>query len=223
MYRVRVDVFTDHTSLQYVFTQRELNIRQRRWLKQLKDYYMNVHYHPGKANVVADALIKMSIGSTTHVKEENNELEKEVHKLARLGVRLVDFTSGGVSIHPSSESSLVIKVKKGQHLDPVLMELNDSVLLKMNESFALGGDIILRYQDRLCVLDVDDLRTRIVVAAHGSRYSIHQGSTKMYHDLKHSYWRDCMKKDIAEYVAKYPNCQKVKAEHLRPGGLTQII
>ena len=58
------------------------------------------------------------------------------------------------------------------------MELKDSVLLKVNESFALGGDDILRYQDRLCVPDVDDLHTRIVAEAHGSRYSIHLGSTK---------------------------------------------
>ena len=103
---------------------------------------------------------------------------KEVHRLARLGVRLVDSTSGGVSVHPSSESSLVVEVKKGQHLDPVLMELKDSVLLKINESFALGDDGILRYQDGLCIPDVDDLRTRIVAEAHGSRYSIHLGSTK---------------------------------------------
>ena len=57
----------------------------------------------------------------------------------------------------------------------------------MNESFALGGDGILRYQDRLCVPYVDDLRTTIVAEAHGSRYSINLGSTKMYHDLKKIY------------------------------------
>ena len=148
---------------------------------------------------------------------------KEVHRLARLSVRLVDSISGGVCVHPSSESSLIVEFKKGQHLDPVLMELNDSVLLKMNESFALEGDGILRYQDRLCVPDVDDLWTRIVAEAHGSRYSIHPGSTKMYHDLKQNYWWDGMKKDIAEDVAKCPNCQQVKAEHLKPGCLTQII
>ena len=60
----------------------------------------------------------------------------------------------------------------------------------MNESFALEGDDILRYQDRLCVPSVDDLWTRIVAEAHGSRYSIHPGFTKMYHDLKQSYWWD---------------------------------
>ena len=141
------------------------------------DYDMNVHYHPGKANIVAYALIRMSMGSTAHVEDEKKELAKDVHRLAILGVRLVDSTSGGVSVHPSSESSFVVEVKQGQHLDLVLMELKDSVLIKMNQSFILGGDAILRYQDRLCVPDVDDLRTRIIVEAHGSRYSIHPGST----------------------------------------------
>ena len=106
---------------------------------------MNVHYHPGKANDVADALSWMNIGSTAYVEDEKKELVKDIHKLARLGVRLVDSSSGGVLVHPSSESSLLFDVKEGQHLDPVLMELKDSRLVKMNESFALGYDGILRY------------------------------------------------------------------------------
>ena len=56
MYGVQIDVFTDHESLQCVFTQKELNLRQKRWLKLLNDYDMSVLYNPGKANVVADAL-----------------------------------------------------------------------------------------------------------------------------------------------------------------------
>ncbi|WMV24596.1 hypothetical protein MTR67_017981, partial [Solanum verrucosum] len=55
LHGVHVDVFTDHKSLQYVFTQKDLNLRRRRWLEFIKDYDMSVHYHPGKANVVADA------------------------------------------------------------------------------------------------------------------------------------------------------------------------
>ena len=54
LYGVHVDVLRDHKNLQYVFKQRELNLRQRRWLELLKDYDMNVHYKPSKANVVAD-------------------------------------------------------------------------------------------------------------------------------------------------------------------------
>jgi hypothetical protein len=52
----KVHIFTDHKSLRYIFTQPELNLRQRRWLELIKDYNLEVHYHPGKANVVADAL-----------------------------------------------------------------------------------------------------------------------------------------------------------------------
>jgi hypothetical protein len=50
------NIYTDHKSLKYIFTQANLNMRQRRWLELIKDYDLLVHYHPGKANVVADAL-----------------------------------------------------------------------------------------------------------------------------------------------------------------------
>ena len=69
MYGVHVDMFTDHKSLQHVFTQKELNVRQRRCLGFFKDYYMSVHYHPGKANVVANALSRLSIGTLALVEE----------------------------------------------------------------------------------------------------------------------------------------------------------
>jgi hypothetical protein len=52
----RCNIFTDHKSLKYIFIQSELNMRQRRWLELIKDYDLKVHYHPGKANVVAEAL-----------------------------------------------------------------------------------------------------------------------------------------------------------------------
>ena len=56
----KVHIFTDHKSLKYIFTQSKLNMRQRRWLELIKDYNLEVHYHPGKANVVADALSQKS-------------------------------------------------------------------------------------------------------------------------------------------------------------------
>ena len=60
MYGQRCDIYTDHKSLKYIFTQNELNMRQRRWLELVKDYDLEIHYHPGKANVVADALSRRS-------------------------------------------------------------------------------------------------------------------------------------------------------------------
>ena len=97
-----MDVLRHHKSLQYVFTQSELNVFQRRWFDILKEYYMNVHHHPDKANTVTDALSRMSMRSTSHVKDGNKEFVKDIHRLASLGVRLVDSTSGGVSVNPNS-------------------------------------------------------------------------------------------------------------------------
>jgi len=82
LYGVHVDIFTNHKCLQYVFNQKDLNIRQRRWLELLKDYNMNVLYHPGKANVVADDLSRLSMGSVAYIEEEKKELVRVVHRLA---------------------------------------------------------------------------------------------------------------------------------------------
>ena len=55
-------MFSDHKSLKYILTQRDLNMRQRRWMDYLEDYDFTLHYHPGKANVMADALSRKSQG-----------------------------------------------------------------------------------------------------------------------------------------------------------------
>ncbi|WMV37595.1 hypothetical protein MTR67_030980 [Solanum verrucosum] len=127
MYGVHVDVFTDHKSLQCVFTQKELNLLQRRWLEFLKDYDMSVHYHPGKANVVVDALSRLSMGSVAHVEEERRELANDVHRLARLGVHVMSISGGCVTVKNGAESSLVVVVKEMQDSDPILLELKGAV------------------------------------------------------------------------------------------------
>ena len=80
------------------------------------------------------------------------------------------------------------------------------------EVFSQGGDGVLRYQGRLCVPGVGELRHHIIAEAHNSRYSIHPGATKMYRDLREIYWWNGMKRDIADFVSKCPNCQEVKVE-----------
>ena len=72
---------------------------------------MSVHYHPGKANVVADALSRLSTGSVAHVEEKRKKLVKDVHRLARLGVRLMSISESGVTVENGAESSLVVDVK----------------------------------------------------------------------------------------------------------------
>lgn len=71
----------------------------------------------------------------------------------------------------------------------------------------MGEDVILRYQDRLCVPDVNGLKDRILIEPYSFRYSIHPGFTKMYCDLREVFWWNRMKKDISDFVAKCPNYQ----------------
>ena len=88
---------------------------------------MSVHYHPGKANVVADAFSRLSMGSVAHVEEKRKELVKDFHRLARLGVRLMSISDRGVIVENGVESNLVVEVKEKQESDPILLELNGAV------------------------------------------------------------------------------------------------
>jgi hypothetical protein len=77
----RCELYTDHKSLKYIFTQSNLNLRQRRWLELIKDYDMEINYHPRKANVVADALSRRSHVSQLVVDSMSFELCEEFDKL----------------------------------------------------------------------------------------------------------------------------------------------
>ena len=76
---------------------------------------------------------------------------------------------------------------------------------------------------RLCVPDVDNLREEILEGAHFAAYSVHSGVTKMYHSIRDLYWRDELKKDVADYVSKCLTSQQVKAEHQKPSGKLQPL
>ncbi|XP_070022346.1 uncharacterized protein [Nicotiana sylvestris] len=105
--------------------------------------------------------------------------------------------------------------------DPTLVRLREGIQQCKIIDFEIREDGELRYQGRLCVPNVAGLREKIMIEIHQSRYSIHPSSTKMYHDVKEKYWWDNMKKSIAKFVAQCPNCQQVKIEHQKPGGLLQ--
>ena len=103
---VHIDVYADHKSLQYVFYQKDLILLQRRWLELLKDYNMSLLYNPSKKNMVVDALSHMTMCSVSHIEESKKYLVKDVHRLARLGVRLEDFPNNGFMVYHNSKSSL---------------------------------------------------------------------------------------------------------------------
>ena len=77
----RCEIYTDHKSLKYIFTQRELNMRQRRWIELIKDYDLDIHYHPGKANVVDDALSREPGSLNMMIKVNQPKLWEELEKL----------------------------------------------------------------------------------------------------------------------------------------------
>ncbi|MDV3181169.1 MAG: hypothetical protein Q8830_02985 [Candidatus Phytoplasma australasiaticum] len=97
---------------------------------------MCVQYHPGKANVVAGALSKLSIRSMGHVEEEKKELAKDVHHFDRFGVRLADSNDGGSYVQNGAESSVVVNVKAKQDLDLSLILLKKLVAKKNIEVFS---------------------------------------------------------------------------------------
>ena len=139
LYGVRGDVYTDHKSLHYVITQKEFNLRQRRWLELLKDYDMSVIYNPSKTNVMADALSRMTICSVSHVKKAKKDLLNDVHRLARLGVRLEDTPNGCLILWSiiTSSNVLLLRLSLSNIFDQPLIVFKESFLGKRNKSFFL--------------------------------------------------------------------------------------
>ena len=97
---------------------------------------MSVHYDPGKANVVADALSRLSMGSLAHAEEKRKELVKDIHWVAGLGVLLLSILDSGVTVHNGAESSLIVEVKEKQESDPILLELRNEVHNQRVEVFS---------------------------------------------------------------------------------------
>ncbi|GJR71486.1 putative reverse transcriptase domain-containing protein [Tanacetum coccineum] len=168
-------------------------MRQRRWIELLSDYECEIKYHSGKANVVADALSR-----------------KE-----RLKPRRVRAMS--ITIH----SGLKTKILEAQGEASKDLKALAEWLRGLEKHFERRDDGGIYFFDHIWIPSVGGVRKLIMDEAHTSRYSIHPGADKMYHDLRDLYWWPGMKRDIAEYVSKCLTCSKIKAEHQKPSGLLQ--
>jgi hypothetical protein len=117
LYGQKCDIYTNHKSLKYIFTQSELNMRQWRWLGLIKDYELEIHYHPGKANVVADALSRKGQVNMLAAHLMPYELAKEFD---RLSLGFLNNTQGvTVELEPTLEQD----IKKGQKDDEKINEI----------------------------------------------------------------------------------------------------
>ncbi|WVZ88900.1 hypothetical protein U9M48_035367 [Paspalum notatum var. saurae] len=213
----KCDIYTDHKSLKYIFTQTELNIRQKRWLELIKDYDLEIHYHPDKANVVADALSRKSQISLLWARELPDKLAIEFDRLSSLG--FLNNTEGTVSME--FEPTLEQEIRKGQLNGEKIKEIRELIKLDKAPGFRVNADGTVWHGDRICVPNIKSIRDLILKEAHETAYSIHPGSEKMYQDLKQKFWWYGMKCEVAKYVALCDVCQRVKAEHQKPAGLLQ--
>ncbi|KAA0040550.1 Retrotransposable element Tf2 [Cucumis melo var. makuwa] len=171
----------DHKSLKYIFDKKELNLRQMRWLKLIKDHDRTIEYHLSKANLVVDALSRKSRLSKTALCSIQASLLSELR-----GFRMVVIaeSSGSLSAKFEVRSSLVAKIVRRQQEDSNLQKMIGKSMQDPNVEFELRGEKAIVKQGRLCIPSTSELKDVVLEEAHSSAYAMHLGSTKMYRTLK---------------------------------------
>jgi hypothetical protein len=197
----RCELYTDHKSLKYIFTQSNLNLRQRRWLEMIKDYDLGINYHLEKANVVVDILSRSSHVSQLVVDSMSFELCEEFDKL---NLRIVANTE---AMEMKVGSSLLQEIQRGQLEDEKIQEIKCNIKEEKSPGFLEDDEGVLWYKEMIYVPNVKELKDKILREAHESAYSIHPRGNKMYHGLTATYWWYGMKRDVVEYVAICDTCQ----------------
>ena len=220
LYGEQFEVFSDHKSLKYIFTQRDLNMRQRRWMEFLEDYDFTLHYHPGKANVVADVLSRKSQGVLDSIASREWQMLETVGQFRLQYDEQAQGTLGSMMATPS----LLSRVIESQVQDAELVSIRGRVQLgTADEGWAIHTDGSLQYRGRVVVPQSTDLREEILKEFHCSQFAVHPGGMKMYHDLHRQYYWSGMKRHVGDFVRRCLTCQQVKVEHQRPAGLLQPL
>jgi len=184
LYGARFEVFSDHKSLKYLFDQKELNMRQRRWMKFLKDYDFELQYHPGKANVIVDALSRKSIHASMMMVKELDLIEsfRDLNLVVKLRPNSICLAMLKIS------SEFLEEIKRAQERDQFLQEKLIAKVEGNESEFHKDSNGIIKFRDRICIPAKEELRKLIMEEGHKSSLSIHLGASKMYQDLKKMFW-----------------------------------
>jgi hypothetical protein len=178
------NIYTDHKSLKYIFTQADLNIRQRRWLELIKDYDLEVHYHPGKANVVADALSRKVYCNCLSAKFYNGTL---FHEMRKLNLEMIpQGTLNHISVEPTPHDRIIMAQLNDEGVKIIKHKLSQGE--EKYKYFRQDKNGVLWFESRIVVPKNHELRKQILDEAHLSKFSIHPGKSKMYQDLKQNFW-----------------------------------
>jgi hypothetical protein len=192
-------------------------MRQRRWLELIKDYDLGVHYHPGKVNVVADALSRKNHCNCLTVKPMDHSL---CHELERLNIEIVQH---GRLTNVTVESTIKDQIISAQRKNSGIAYIMEKVRSSQQTDFSIDDTDVLWFKNRLVVPKVSEFCQLILNEAHKTRFTIYPVSNKMYQDLKHRFWWTKIKIEIASYVARCDTCRRVMVVRLKPVGMLQPL
>jgi hypothetical protein len=189
-------------------------------MELIKDYDCVVNYHPGRANVVVDALSRKSRSEIAGLKAFPYNLKMDIEKL---DTEIVIGEVQALMTKLEVKSTLLEDVCMAQEKDEEINQIKE----KANKGRALGFSVIpdglFIYHNRVCIPNNEEIRKLILEETHFSPYTVHPKVTKMYQDLKRRFVWNRMKRDIVEFVEWCLTCQQVKAEHQRPAGPLQPL
>ncbi|KAL4347811.1 hypothetical protein GQ457_17G010440 [Hibiscus cannabinus] len=159
LYGEKCIVYTDHKSLKYLMTQKELNLKQRRWLELLKDYDLSIEYHPGKANVVADALSR-----------------KVAVELRTMFANLSISRDGSLVAELQVKPTLIQLIREKQLCDRAIAAHVQDIAEGKPTEFRFKDEGVLCFKERIVVPDDSELRWTILTEAHSSPFAMHPES-----------------------------------------------
>jgi len=170
--------------------------------------------HPGKANVVADALSRKSVQMSTMMIEEQKLIEqfRDLHLGVKFHINHISFSKLTIT------NDFLGMVKENQLEDPSLKHIVELLGTNQTKDLMMVEDGIMRFNGRIFIHANEELKRMILEEGHKSHLSLHLSINKMYQDLKEFFWWSGMKKEITQYVVTCLTCQKAKVEYKKPGG-----